>query len=158
MRKLPLVEWTCETCGKECFINRAQMTKARKLRFCSQTCANIGNRGEGNPAWRGGHKKYYGKDWRPLQRLARKLDDNTCQRCGITKKQINRNLDVHHLNPVVTFENPNDANYIENVVTLCHPCHSTVEWNIIDFTLPKRCETQISKQPHLGNLFEEFKI
>ncbi len=133
------ITWTCEVCGKRCSITRGQMAPARKLRFCSHECANKALRGVGSPAWRGGHPEYYGPDWRPLQRHARKLDGYKCQRCGISQKDLGRALDVHHIEPVSSFSQVNDANRIENVVSLCHDCHMIVEWNGIDFTLPDRC-------------------
>jgi hypothetical protein len=42
---------------------------------------------------------------------------------------------------VSSFVVTNDANYIENLVSLCHHCHMLIEWNGIDFELPERCET-----------------
>ncbi|MBC8213028.1 MAG: HNH endonuclease [Candidatus Marinimicrobia bacterium] len=134
------VKWTCEVCGKIRTISRGNLAPSRKLRFCSSECANKALTGENNPAWRGGHPKYYGPDWRPLQREARKLDEHLCQRCGISQKEIGKSLDVHHIKPVSSFEISNDANYIENLVSLCHDCHMLVEWNGVDFELPIRCK------------------
>jgi len=132
------ISWTCEICGKKCTISRGNFSPARKLRFCSHECANKGLTGENNPSWRGGHPNYYGPDWRPLQRQARKLDNHHCQRCNISQRKCERNLDVHHIKPVSAFKNSNDSNYIKNVISLCHYCHMLVEWNGIDFDLPNR--------------------
>jgi hypothetical protein len=77
-----------------------------------------------------------------LQRLARKLDDYLCQRCEVPQSELGRALDVHHIKPVSSFVNVNDANFIENVVSLCHDCHMLVEWNGIDFDLPARCRVK----------------
>lgn len=137
-RKEP-VTWTCEVCGTCRSMMRGQVAPARKLRFCSPECANKALRGVGNPSWRGGHAEYYGPDWRPLQRRARKLDEHRCQRCGVSQKDVGRALDVHHIRPVSSFCQVNDANRIENVVSLCHNCHMLIEWNGIDFELPDRC-------------------
>ena len=137
-RKEPIT-WVCEACGTKRTIPRGELAPARKLRFCSAKCANKALRGVGNPSWRGGHPEYYGPDWRPLQRRARKLDGYVCQRCGIPQKDLGRALDVHHIEPVSSFSEVNDANRIENVVSLCHDCHMLVEWNGIDFELPARC-------------------
>ncbi len=126
-------------CGTERVLPRGLLAPARRLRFCSPDCANRALRGVGNPSWRGGHPDYYGADWRPLQRLARKLDNYLCQRCEVRQTELGRALDVHHIKPVSSFENVNDANLIENVVSLCHDCHMRVEWNGIDFDLPERC-------------------
>jgi 5-methylcytosine-specific restriction endonuclease McrA len=134
-----LITWVCEICKKECSITRGQFAPARKLRFCSPECANKAMRGASNPSWRGGHPEYYGPNWRPLQRQARKEDDYKCQRCGVSQEELGRALDVHHIRPVSTFAQVNDANYLENVVSICHDCHMLVEWNGIDFKLPDRC-------------------
>ena len=132
LRKPPIV-FTCETCGKEVTIPRGKVAPARRLRFCSHECANIGLQGDGNPAWRGGHKRYYGPNWRAQRRAARKRDNYTCQRCGKTTKEAKRSLDVHHIIPFNQFESYETANQLENLVTLCHSCHQYTEWNGIDF-------------------------
>jgi len=129
--KVPIT-WTCEVCGTE-------RVFPRHLRFYSPDCANRALRGEGNPSWRGDHPDYYGPDWRSFQRLARKLDDYLCQRCEVPQSELGKALDVHYIKPVSSFVNVNDANIIENVVSLCHDCHKLVEWNGIDFDLPARC-------------------
>lgn len=128
----PPILFTCETCGKAVEL-AAQFKGARHNRFCSNECSNRGNSGAGNAVWRGGHPKYYGKDWRPLQRAARLRDKNTCRRCGSV--QTTRKADVHHIKPVSSFQNVNDANTLDNVICLCHKCHMRVEWNGIDFPL-----------------------
>jgi 5-methylcytosine-specific restriction endonuclease McrA len=138
LRKDP-TKWTCEICGNERVLPRGQVAPSRRLRFCSPQCANKALRGVGNPSWRGGHPDYYGPDWRPLQRLARKLDSYLCQRCDVPQEELGRALDVHHIKPVSSFVSANDANYIENLVSLCHDCHMLIEWNGIDFELPIRC-------------------
>lgn len=145
-RKEP-VSWICEVCDMRRTIMRGELAPSRKLRFCSPVCANKALQGAGNPSWRGGHPEYYGPAWRPLQRQARKLDGYTCQRCGIEQNKLGRALDVHHIESVSSFDNSNDANRIENVVSLCHECHMLVEWNGIDFELPDRCNVnRVKKQ------------
>ena len=131
LRKPPII-FVCETCGKEVVIPRGQNCPSRQLRFCSNECANIGLRGAGNPAWRGGHKGYYGPNWRSQRRAARKRDNYTCQRCGKTTKEAKRSLDVHHIIPFNQFESYEKANQLDNLVTLCHLCHQFVEWNGMD--------------------------
>ena len=147
------VTWYCEICDKKCTISRGKLSPARKLRFCSNDCSNKAMMGVNNPSWRGGHPNYYGPNWRPLRRLARILDNNTCQRCSVTKKELKRELDVHHIKPVSSFKIKNDANYLENLVSLCHECHMIVEWNGVDFQLPNRCVnkgTEIKTQSVMG--------
>ncbi|MFU8870248.1 HNH endonuclease, partial [Natronococcus sp.] len=40
---------------------------------------------------------------------------------------LDRNPDVHHVRPVRSFENAEDAHTLDNVVTLCRSCHRRVE-------------------------------
>jgi 5-methylcytosine-specific restriction endonuclease McrA len=132
------ISWTCETCGKERSIPRSEFCASRRLRFCSPACASIGSRGEKNYSWRGGHKHYYGPSWRAIRRQARLLDGYCC-RCWLTPEELGQELDVHHLLPVRTFANVDAANTLDNVVSLCHKCHLTIEWHGVDFLLPTRC-------------------
>jgi len=104
------------------------------LKFCSLDCCNAYRKGDKNPAWRGGHPTYYGPDWRKIRKAARTRDGHQCRRCAAPSPP-GKFHDVHHLAPVSLFENPNDANTMANVVTLCHSCHMLVEWHGIDFDL-----------------------
>ncbi len=127
----------CTQCGKTFDDKRHE--RPRKLGagifFCSQLCSHIYRSGPNNHRWVGGRVPYYGPDWRRIRKAARKRDGNTCCRCH--KKARNRAHDVHHLKAVNTFAEPNDANTMDNVVTLCAPCHRAVEDRGIDFKLPK---------------------
>lgn len=123
----------CVNCGKEFDDPRDGRKRKNGLIFCSLDCCNAYRKGENNPAWRGGYPGYYGPDWRALRRAARIRDDYTCRRCRKDMHKPHRAPDVHHIKPVSSFEVPNDANTIDNVVCLCHNCHMTVEWRGIDF-------------------------
>ncbi len=131
---------TCTNCGKSYDDQHGWRTNKTDTYFCSLDCCNSYRVGDKNPAWRGGYKTYYGKDWRPLQRATRKRDQYTCQRCGQHQKDIGQQLDVHHIIPISSFIIPNDANTLENVISLCHSCHMFVEWHGLDFI----CETHPS--------------
>lgn len=133
------VRITCIYCGKSVTRIPSQVRRG-STKYCSYGCFMADRnyqRGEANPSWRGGHERYYGPDWRPMQRAARDRDRHTCVRCGTTREEVGRELDVHHLRAVNTFDEANDANTLDNLVTLCHPCHMFIEWNGIDFTLPR---------------------
>jgi hypothetical protein len=120
---------TCTNCGKIFEDPSSGRKRKSETTFCSLDCCNAYRTGAKNPAWRGGHPHYYGPSWRAARRAIR-LRDKCCRRCGATPE---RALDIHHIRPVVTFANPDDAHYPENLVGLCHPCHMWVEWNGIDF-------------------------
>lgn len=127
LHKPPRV-FICETCNKEVSIPRGKCCPARKFRFCSPKCANIGNSGEYNHAWRGGYDGYYGSNWKAQRRATRKRDGYKCQDCGRTQKDIGRSLDVHHIKRFADFESSEEANHIDNLISLCHRCHMLREW------------------------------
>lgn len=81
--------------------------------------------------WKGGVDEYYGDNWARQRQKALQRDDLKCQRCGISqsehRKRTDLGLDVHHETPIRTFESPENANSLENLVTLCRSCHNTVE-------------------------------
>jgi predicted HNH restriction endonuclease len=90
--------------------------------------------GENNPNWKGGSNNstiYTGK-WNSVRRKCLKRDNHTCQNCGKNKKELGREPDVHHIIPVKTFEDEQDAHYIDNVICLCSSCHNKAEEGCID--------------------------
>lgn len=123
-------ETNCEHCGKR-FEIKAYEVETR--RFCSVACKadwqRHHNLGPDSPGWRGGYDPYYGPNWRNQRRAARKRDNYTCQRCGITEERLFRQLDVHHIIPFRTFgiERYREANRLDNLISLCHLCHLTIE-------------------------------
>ena len=122
---------TCTRCGKQFDDPSYGRPRKSELAFCSLNCCNAYRVGENNPAWRGGHAPYYGPDWRPQRRKARKRDNYTCQECGKTQQENGAKLDVHHIVRFGDFDSYKEANRLSNLVTLCHPCHMKREWTII---------------------------
>ena len=130
------VELKCPQCN---VIFKVQPSIAQKndRTFCSKKCyskylTNI--TGDKVPNWRGGTIKYYGPNWRQQKRLCRKRDDYTCQNCGKSQKDNRYSLDVHHVKPFKSFgyivnENTNYllANHLDNLISLCRSCHSSIE-------------------------------
>jgi len=119
---------TCEQCGKD-FETTPKRTRGR---FCSRRChgdwlKEHAPTGEDHPSWKGGTIPYYGKDWRQQRRAARRRDNYTCQRCGITEDQLRRRLDVHHIRRFGDFSDYREANKVSNLISLCPVCHKTVE-------------------------------
>lgn len=131
-KQKPAIIFTCEICGKIVSIPHSKIG-ARKFRFCSPKCTRLGLSGKGNPAWRGGHKRYYGPNWCSQRRAARKRDNYICQRCDKTTKETKRSLDVHHKIPFNQCKDYKEANQLANLITLCHTCHQYIEWNGVDF-------------------------
>lgn len=82
--------------------------------------------GEKNGAWLGGKMTYYGPNWLSQRRRARERDNYCCQECGITEKEYGRELSVHHKKRFkLFFGDWFQANQIDNLESLCEPCHKS---------------------------------
>ncbi len=67
----------------------------------------------------------YGPNWETQNRLARTRDQNTCQNCGAHGAGVI--LHVHHKIPFRQWPSYEQANRLENLVTLCPVCHRKAE-------------------------------
>ena len=70
----------------------------------------------------------YGPDWAQIRAAVRERDSFTCQVCGVVED--GRQHDVHHKIPFRNFAERDDANRLENLVTLCRTCHRQAEQNV----------------------------
>lgn len=87
--------------------------------------------GEDHHLWKGGGEDYYGSNW-PLQRQRAILRDQyRCQVCGVSQWRYYQDYDVglhiHHIKPIREFDEPEEANTLDNLVTLCASCHKDYE-------------------------------
>lgn len=90
--------------------------------------------------WKGGHEKYYGANWEEQRDKALERDDHTCQRCKTQESFDGRNLSVHHRKRLGWFKEEYDApewwergNDLDNLITLCEPCHGKWEFIPLQF-------------------------
>ena len=137
----------CKFCGKS--FSKRRRGKDRKYLFCSKECFGKSMSGENSRWWKGGISfKPYTTDWtQDLKRAIRKRDKYTCQICG--KEPA---ICCHHIDYDKKNCNSN------NLIILCHSCHSKTNHNrdywtrflrnkisIINpvETLPKRKQTKI---------------
>jgi len=67
----------------------------------------------------------YGPTWNAIRKLAKRRDEFRCQHCG--SKEGDVLLHIHHKQPFRSFESPEQANRLENLVTLCPSCHHEAE-------------------------------
>lgn len=67
----------------------------------------------------------YGPGWAALTRWVRERDGYRCAMCGVNEQD--RAHDVHHKIPLRALGNLEQANRLENLVTLCPACHKRVE-------------------------------
>lgn len=73
----------------------------------------------------------YGSNWRTQRDKARERDNWECVVCGLDngehKQRYGKGLEVHHIKPFDEFESPEEANRLENLVTVCCSCHGTLQ-------------------------------
>lgn len=74
---------------------------------------------------------YYGENWLVQREKALERDDYECRVCGLTNEKHqaahDQSLHVHHIQPLRTFDEAEEANNIENLVVLCQSCHKQWE-------------------------------
>lgn len=119
----------CEICHKE-FYKAPILQEQHEYNYCSRKCMaehyQLRLTGENNPCYTGHterHKKYYGPNWLEQRRSARKRDNYSCQTCGIPEDDYGQELSVHHIIPFIAFESYLEANELDNLTSLCEPCH-----------------------------------
>lgn len=142
------IECTCQQCGNS-FRSPKNQVESGGGKFCSKACVHKWQkahpptrplpvmRGLDHPNFKGGYGPiYYGPNWYEQRRKARKRDKHTCQKCGITEKELGQHLDVHHIVSFRSFgyvvgENNNYllANGLKNLQSLCRSCHMKTEAN-----------------------------
>lgn len=89
-------------------------------------------RGSDNPNWNGGKTYYYGSNWFVKRKEALKRDGYSCVVCGKGKDKLGKNPDVHHIKPISKFSGKEDANNLDNLITLCPEHHKNIEgWNLV---------------------------
>jgi len=100
--------------------------------FCNLQCygewRSANRAGEDHPSWEGGHEfRDYGSNWATQRRAALERDDYKCRGCGMANSESIDNLDIalhaHHIRKLSDFESPEQANVLNNLLTLCRTCH-----------------------------------
>lgn len=90
-----------------------------------------GQPGELHHRRQGGRDPYYGDNWHEMRRAALERDGYTRQNCGKTQREHEQEhslgLDVHHVEPLAEFEIPEEANELNNLITLRRSCHNKIE-------------------------------
>jgi len=132
-----LEEIVCEWCGETAEFVPAE---AEVRSFCCMRCykdwlseerSGEAWMGEDNPSWKGGQERnrYYGPNWDEQREKALERDEHECLLCESTE-----NLNVHHKVPMRNFDRDKPrwyerANSLDNLITLCKSCHTTVHRN-----------------------------
>lgn len=117
----------CERCGNS-FETRPSQVDGK--RFCSIECKgewfSEHFTGENHPMYQGGDQ-YYGENWHRQRRKALKRDQHRCQACRTTAAYLPREPSVHHIRPIREYDEPEAANTLDNLISLCEPCHAKYE-------------------------------
>ncbi|RKD95481.1 HNH endonuclease [Halopiger aswanensis] len=120
----------CGACGSDLEVRPAKFETQERGFFCTLECygewlsANVV--GPEHHQWEGGTIEY-GRKWWRIRRQALERDDYECQHCGAGLDELGQNPDVHHVRAVRSFDRPEDAHKMDNVVTLCRSCHRRAE-------------------------------
>jgi len=126
---------TCRWCGEG-----FEFESRHNRSLCSEKCRRewlswyrSKQVGEDNHQWKGGYTDVdRGENWRLIRREALKRDDYSCQNCGVKHSETENWLTVHHIKPFRLFEKEEEANRMDNLITLCPTCHGKVEQEVID--------------------------
>ena len=88
-------------------------------------------RGEDHRMWEGGERQYYGQGWERNRKHVLEQSGGKCRVCGMSQEesqqQYGHDLDVHHIRPLRSFDTPEEANTVDNLVVLCRGCHARWE-------------------------------
>lgn len=122
-------------------VDRARNAVFRALHLFDIPTRDKKNTGADNGRWKGGISPpdYYGSNWDEQREKAIKRDGSECRVCGINREEhmekYGRDIEVHHIVPIVEFESKESANQLNNLVTLCSGHHNT--WEGIPVVPPK---------------------
>ncbi|MCG1002550.1 MULTISPECIES: HNH endonuclease [Halobacterium] len=124
------IERTCDYCDEPMVVLECNRRQGHG-RFCSNDCQN---------AWMsdqyGDGEAVYNGRWREVRRKALERDDYRCQKCGATARELGQNPDVHHIKPVRTFDDPQNAHTVDNLIALCKSCHAYAEHGNMELLPP----------------------
>lgn len=124
----------CLYCGTKMSVVQSRLETTKRGVFCDQQChgnwlsENVV--GENHHQWEGG-SIWYGQGWWRTRKRALERDEYECQNCGKTEEQLGQKPDVHHIDRVRNFDQPQDAHTLNNVITLCRSCHRHVESGVV---------------------------
>lgn len=114
----------CEYCGDTYYTHKSS---AQQRRHCSQYCSNQ------NPDSNFSRRQYdnataqYTPDWPGVRQAVLDKDNNQCVICQYDHSDRDRDLVVHHIIPSAEYNDPDDSETFDNLVTLCRPCHNSIE-------------------------------
>lgn len=128
----------CTYCSKEFKVYQWRYEEEKDF-FCDVNCrgswATESFSGKSHPLWEG-YSADYGGSWLSVRKEVRQRDNGECQICGVDKEKLGQWPDVHHIEPVKNFDDPDEANFPGNLISLCSSCHGKVEQGEIQAPKP----------------------
>lgn len=129
---------SCQYCGDE-FSRAVSKIQQSNKNFCSESCRDSWVSEtftqENHPRWVDNDDKRYGPNWSNVRETCIERDFGRCRSCRMDrdkhKKKFGTDIHVHHKTPLRTFDGPEKANKLSNLITLCVVCHRTIESEII---------------------------
>lgn len=127
-RKRATIE--CKSCGSEFEVVESRKDSAK---YCSRECYYDSiDMPTGEDHWSWKETPDYrpsGEEWQELRARIRERDGYECRLCGISESEMDRELDVHHLDRVRDADDPRAAVKApeERLVSLCRSCHRRTE-------------------------------
>lgn len=118
----------CDYCGTT--TTRKTSRCQGEFLFCSTECCHKYRRDFDDwYTWEGSPTSYRGPTWRNQREAALERDGHQCRVCGTAENPSERGLSVHHIIPFRDFgvENHEEANQLENLMTVCDSCHNKIE-------------------------------
>lgn len=112
----------CAHC-KSPVTRNAKAIRRTKAVLCSAACSKAYHVGERSSSWRGGHSHGRGPGWQKRAAAIRERDGHCCRWCGMTREENGAALSVDHVRPWREFDNADEANHDDNLVSLCRKCH-----------------------------------
>ena len=130
MRREDNVQVRCRACGKRFSLPRWYAEMGVRLLFCGERCRKVWDGDRPHEPFHltlRGRSRYRGGNWGIQAARARARDGYCCRVCGVTEEDLRRQLDVHHVVPVRMFGSASEANRLNNLISVCRPCHKREE-------------------------------
>lgn len=121
---------SCATCGSPF---EAIQSRVDERKYCSRQCYYDDldmPTGADHWSWKETPEhRPSGEEWERLRKQVRKRDGYQCRVCGVSESDLDRQLDVHHLERVRDSDDPRHAVNTDpdNLVSVCRSCHRRVE-------------------------------
>jgi hypothetical protein len=126
----PSIEVVCSNCTNRFEIYPCRLKEKQRF-FCDNDCRGEwqSNRfsGDNHPLYEDTTVESYGGEWSRVKGWIQKRDGDVCQLCGRGWEQVTRRPAVHHIVPVKSFDSPDEAHELDDLVQLCGHCHPRME-------------------------------